>query len=479
MPFNGFAFLLGFLPLALLGSALAARFGPGWAKAWLIVVSVAFYAYGAPRFLPLLLASVGGNMLLLRAIAIAIASSRHRGALAAVGVALNLALLAWFKYAAPLLDLPAPLPLGISFFTFVQIGCLLSRAASDQPPPRLADQALFVLFFPTLTSGPILNPAETMPQFSRALPRSLASEDLAIGAGFFLLGLLKKGVLADPLGPLVAAGFAQPHGLALIPAWQTATAWSLQLYFDFSGYTDMAIGLGWMLGFRLPDNFDQPYRARCVIDYWQRWHMSLTRFLMANVHAPLTMAVLRHRRRGGLLINDAARRTPLGFLTMMAGPIITTMLLIGVWHGPSWTYVLFGLVHAGFLLVNHAWRLWRGPALPAAVAVAVTYGAVLVGGVVFRAATASDAGSVLAGMAGLHGVGLAADDPRIALNALWIAALYGLVWLAPTTRQFMSRQTLGRFAWAPTMRWAVAMGCAATLGLLAAGGTGEFVYFRF
>ena len=475
MPFNGFAFLLGFLPLALLGFALAARFGSGWAKAWLIAVSLAFYAYGAPRFLPLLLASVGGNLLLLRVMA----GSRHRGTLAAVGVALNLALLAWFKYAAPLLDLPVPLPLGISFFTFVQIGCLLSQAASDQPPPRAADHALFVLFFPTLTSGPILNPAETMPQFSRALQWRLASEDLAIGSGFFLIGLLKKGVLADPLGSLVAAGFAQPDGLALIPAWQTATAWSLQLYFDFSGYTDMAIGLGWMLGFRLPDNFEQPYRARCIIDYWQRWHMSLTRFLMANVHAPLTMAVLRHRRRHGQPINDAARRTPSGFLTMMAGPIVATMLLIGIWHGPSWTYVLFGLVHAGFLLVNHAWRLWRGPVLPAGLAVAITYGAVLVGGVVFRATTPSNAGALLAGMAGLHGLGLAGDDPRIVLNALWIAALYGIVWLAPTTRQFMLRQTDGRLAWAPTGRWAVVMGCAATLGLLAAGGTGEFVYFRF
>jgi alginate O-acetyltransferase complex protein AlgI len=475
VPFNGFAFLLGLLPLALVGFAVATRCGSGWAKAWLIAVSVAFYAYGAPRFLPLLLASVGGNMLLLRAIA----CSRHRAALAGAGVALNLALLGWFKYAAPMLGLPEPLPLGISFFTFVQIGSLLSQAASNQPPPRLADQALFVLFFPTLTSGPILNPAEAMPQFSRVLPKRLAVEDLAIGAGFFVIGLLKKGVLADPLGPIVAAGFAQPHDLTLIAAWQAATAWSLQLYFDFSGYTDMAIGLGWMFGFRLPDNFDQPYRACCIIDYWQRWHMSLTRFLMANVHAPLTMAVLRRRRRRGQLINDAARRTAPGFLAMMVSPVVVTMLLIGIWHGPRWTYVLFGLLHTGFLLVNHAWRLWRGPVLPSVLAVAVTYGAVLAGGVLFRASTPSDAASMLAGMAGLHGLSADPNDARTVLNALWIAALYAIVWLAPTTRQFMLRQAQGRLAWAPTARWAVAMGCAATLGLLAAGGTGEFVYFQF
>jgi D-alanyl-lipoteichoic acid acyltransferase DltB (MBOAT superfamily) len=262
-------------------------------------------------------------------------------------------------------------------------------------------------------------------------------------------------------------------------AWWTASAWSLQLYFDFSGYTDMAIGLGWMFGFRLPDNFDQPYRARCIIDYWQRWHMSLTRFLMTNVHAPLTLAVLRRRRRKGLRIDDVARRSLPGFVSMMVGPIVTTMVLIGVWHGPSWTYVLFGLLHAAFLLINHTWRLWRAPPLAPVVAVLLTYGAVLAGGVLFRAASPAEAVTMLAGMAGAHGLGLSMPDARAGLNVLWIAALYAIVWLAPTTRQFMSRAPEAAVAWAPTPRWAVAMGCAATLGLLAAGGTGEFVYFRF
>jgi D-alanyl-lipoteichoic acid acyltransferase DltB (MBOAT superfamily) len=240
----------------------------------------------------------------------------------------------------------------------------------------------------------------------------------------------------------------------------------------------MAIGLGWILGVRLPDNFDQPYKARCVIDYWQRWHMSLTRFLMTNVHAPLTMAVLRRRRRRGHRIDDAARRTPTGFLTMMVGPIVTTMLLIGVWHGPRWTYVLFGLLHAGFLLVNHAWRLWKGPTLPPLLSIGLTYLAVLVGAVLFRAETPTQAVHLLAGMLGAHGVS-AAPDPRAILNALWLAGLYAIVWGAPTTRQIMQADPRSWLRWAPTPRWAAAMGCALTLGLLAAGGTGEFVYFRF
>ncbi|MBS0642494.1 MAG: MBOAT family protein [Proteobacteria bacterium] len=476
MAFNSFSFLLWFLPLALAGYAAASRGGARWAKLWLIVMSLLFYACGAWRSIPVLLLSVAGNVVLLHVIA---AGHRYRAWLAATGVVANLALLGWFKYAVPVLGVDTGLPLGISFFTFVQIGSLLSQAFSDEPAPRTWDQVLFVLFFPTITSGPILNSRETMPQFARSDSWRLTATDLSVGSGFFIIGLLKKGLLADPLGPLVADGFANADSLTLPAAWWTAVAWSLQLYFDFSGYTDMAIGLGWMFGFRLPDNFDQPYKARCVIDYWQRWHMSLTRFLMNNVHAPLTLTVLRWRRRRDLAIDDKARRTASGFVTMMVGPILVTMLLIGVWHGPRWTYVLFGLLHAMFLLVNHAWRLWRGPVLPTGVAVALTYGAVLVGAVLFRASTPTEAAAVLAGMTGAHGIGYSPADVRPLLNALWVAALFVVIWFAPTTRQFMLRAPGIRLSWAPTPRWAAAFGCGVTLGILAAGGTGEFVYFRF
>ncbi len=475
MAFNSFPFLLGFLPLTLAGYALVCRFGSGWAKAWLIGASVVFYALGAGRFMPVLLLSVAGNLLLLRAMP----GCRRRDLLAAVGVALNLALLGWFKYAAPLWGMDEGLPLGISFFTFTQIGCLLSQAVSDQPPPKPQDQALFALFFPGLIAGPILNPRDTLPEFTRQSGWGLTADNLAVGGGFFLIGLLKKSLLADPLAPVVDAGFADPSGLSLLPAWQAATAWSLQLYFDFSGYTDMAIGLAWMFGFRFPDNFDQPYHARSVIQYWQRWHMSLTRFLMANVHAPMTLAILRRRRAMGLPINQTAQQTISGFIVMIATPIAATMVLVGIWHGPALTFLLFGLLHTAYLLINHAWRLWGGPTLPAVVAVAVTYAAGLIGSVLFRAGCVADAGSVFAGMAGWHGGASPTVDARDVVDAVWIAALYGLVWLAPTTRQIMTGGASGWVSWRPSRRWAMAMGCAATLGLLASGGTGEFVYFHF
>jgi D-alanyl-lipoteichoic acid acyltransferase DltB (MBOAT superfamily) len=412
----------------------------------------------------------------------------RRGYLAGLGVALNLAVLAWFKFAAPSFWPNAVLPLGISFFTFTQIGCLLAQVGSDEHPPKILDYALFVLFFPALTAGPILNAREMLPQFERTTEQQLSVANLAIGLGFFLIGLLKKTMLADPLSGLVSTGFADPGALSLLPAWQAATAWSLQLYFDFSGYSDMAIGLAWMFGFCFPDNFDQPYRARSVIAYWQAWHMSLTRFLMSNVHAPLTVAILRRRRARGVPIDRAAQQSPVGFLSMIATPIAFTMVLVGIWHGPTLTFLLFGVLHSGLLLVNYAWRLWRAPKLPALASIILTYLSVLIGAVVFRAASVADAVSLLAGMAGLHGLGVpvpksafsvSGPDFHVTVETVWIAGLYTVVWLAPSTRQLMQGGAVSRLAWRPTPRWAVVMGCAATLGLLASGGTGEFVYFHF
>jgi alginate O-acetyltransferase complex protein AlgI len=477
-------FLLGFLPCALAGYTGACRLGPVGAKAWLTAASVLFYSASAWHFLPLLLASVCGNYVLLQTMRMTV----HRSHLAALGVALNLAVLGWFKYVAPWVWDGLVLPLGISFFTFTQIGCLLAYAASDEAPPKLQDYALFALFFPALMAGPILNAREMLPQFTRTTEWRLSPQNLALGTGFFLIGLLKKTLLADPLSALVTPGFADPGALSLLPAWQAAAAWSLQLYFDFSGYSDMAVGLALMFGLRFPDNFEQPYRARSVIAYWQSWHISLTRFLMANVHAPLTLAILRRRRARGLPINLAAQQSPTGFLSMIAAPILATMMLAGIWHGAALTFLLFGLLHAGLLLVNHAWRLLRLSAMPRLVGVAATYLSVLIGAVLFRAESVAGAGSMLAGMAGLHGLSLPMSETgfrqpetelHIAVEAMWIVGLHAIVWLAPTSRQLIEGHAGSLLSWRSTPRWALVMGCAATLGLLASGGTGEFVYFHF
>ena len=427
MAFSGFPFLLGFLPLVLCGCAVTGRWGEVPFKIWLILASLLFYGVGSAAFLPLLILSAAGNFGLLHAMH----GSARPGRWAAVGVVINLGILGWFKY------LDAQPVLGLSFFTFTQIGCLLYHADGATPPPRLRDYALFAGCFPALLAGPILNPRELLPQFARVGGWRLTADNLATGTGFFLLGLLKKTLLADPLSTVVDPGFADPGNLTLFPAWQAAASYSLQLYFDFSGYTDMAIGLAWMVGLRFPDNFDRPYQATSMIAYWQRWHMSLTRFLMTNVHAPLTLAILRRRRGHGWSIDAASQATSGGFFAMIGAPVVATMLLVSLWHGATLPFLLFGLLHAAFLLINHSWRVRRGPMLPKLGGAALTYLCVLTASVLFRATTVGAAGAMLAGMVGLHGVAAIQPDIHLAADVGWLVALYGIVWLAPTTRQWM------------------------------------------
>ena len=472
MIFSGLPFLLGFLPLTLIGYQFVSRWGEAWAKFWLIGASLLFYAIGSRTFVPLLLLSVSANFLLLRQIY----GSSYARFWAMTGVILNLSVLCWFKY---LTSDPLP-PLGLSFFTFSQIGCLLHHAEGSLRPPRARDYALFAAFFPALLAGPVLNPHDALWQFARRGGWRLTADNLAVGFGFFLIGLLKKTLLASHLPDLVANGFADPAALSMLPAWEVACAYSLQLYFDFSGYSDMAIGLAWMFGLRFPDNFDRPYRATSVIAYWQCWHMSLTRFLMTNVHAPLTLAVLRWRRGHGLPIGQMAQRTPSGFLTMIALPVMVTMALVSLWHGTALTFLAFGALHILFLLINHLWRLYRTPPIPKLVSIALTYLSVLVASVFFCAPDLTAATTMLGGMVGLHGATLPIQpDLHTIVDVAWILALYGIVWFAPSTRQLMQGDGAGALVWKPTSHWAVAMGCAAMLGLLATGGSAEFVYFRF
>jgi alginate O-acetyltransferase complex protein AlgI len=189
--------------------------------------------------------------------------------------------------------------------------------------------------------------------------------------------------------------------------------------------------------------------------------------------------VLRWRRGHGPSVGNAAQKTVTGFAGMIAGPVVLTMALISLWHGAAWTFLLFGALHTVFLLVNHLWRLHRLPALPPVSGMALTYFCILVASVVFRASDLSNAGSLLAGMAGWYGLETASLNRHAFMEIVWLAGLYAIVWAAPTTRQIMQGEPASRLAWRPTWPWAVVMGCCASLGLLVAGGTGEFLYFRF
>ncbi len=508
MLFNSHVFVFVFLPVSLAGFFALARLGRPLASVWLISMSLVFYGWWNPAFLPLLGVSVLGNFAISRLLLALAGWQRLQGWLLGAAIALNLAALLHYKYLASILgflrlhgvtDLafadPA-LPLGISFFTFTQIGYLLDCRGASPVVRRGAgwlDYALFVTFFPHLIAGPILHHREMMPQFSVPENFRPIGANLAAGLGIFTLGLLKKCLLADPTGTVVGPGFAQADTLALFAAWQVALSYSLQLYFDFSGYSDMAVGLARMFNLRFPVNFNSPYKAGSVIEYWQRWHITLTRYLTQYLFNPLTMALLRRRAARGLPIGRAAQASAGGFAMTLALPLGVTMGLAGVWHGAGWTFLVFGLLHAFYLAVNHVWRIFvpmPGRQFPAPLAVGLTYLAVLVGAVFFRAPSLSGAFDLLAGMAGMHGTGFAipADakaQGRLALDMGWLGLLYAIVWGAPNTQEIMGEahvQGRGRvpaWRWRPSLPWAVGFGVAAAIGLLSIGGTGEFLYFQF
>ncbi|WP_249780620.1 MBOAT family O-acyltransferase [Bradyrhizobium sp. dw_78] len=348
MLFNSTDFLFIFFPIIFLVFFILGGIGlHRLASAWLFVASLAFYGWDDPYFLiPLILASITFNYFVGRAI-----GATHKGSTLAFGIVVDLGLLAYFKYANFIAEnlafLGAPplhiaLPIGISFFTFTQIAFLVDCYRDQTNEYNPLHYGLFVSFFPHLIAGPILHHKEMMPQFARPETYILNSASLLTGLCWFAVGLFKKVVLADGIEPHASAVFsAIDHGqiLNFVEAWLGALAYALQLYFDFSGYSDMAIGLALMFGVVFPVNFNSPYKAVSLIDFWRRWHMTLSRFLRDYLYIPL----------GGNRLGPLRR-----YLNLFV-----TMLLGGIWHGAAWTFVAWGALHGLGLLVNHAWRSTR------------------------------------------------------------------------------------------------------------------------
>jgi D-alanyl-lipoteichoic acid acyltransferase DltB (MBOAT superfamily) len=506
--FNSFEFIFLFLPLTLAGFFAASRLaGQRGAQLWLIAASVFFYGWWNPLYLPLLGAVMVFTYLVGRRL-----SARPSKLMLGAGIGVLLGVLGWFKYANFLVaNIDAltgadwtvgavVLPLAISFFTFQKIAYLVDSYKGLTRDTRPVEFTLFVVFFPQLIAGPIVHWKEILPQFKDGGVYRPHAENFAVGTAIFALGLFKKAVLADGIAVYATPTFAAAEtGLApdLLTAWSAALAYTFQLYFDFSGYSDMAIGAARMFGILLPLNFNSPYKASNIADFWRRWHMTLSRFLRDYLYIPLG-----GNRRG------PARRY---------GNLMATMLLGGLWHGAGWTFILWGGLHGLYLAINHAWQR----VVPAAVAAqgwyrraawSLTFLVVVIAWVPFRAPTMEGAGRMLAGMAGLNGVSLPnAIGARIgggrevlegwgvdfALGGgsafvyawLWIAGLFALAVLAPNSQQivgrfraaldFDPRDAARRFAWRPSPRWAVAMGMIAATGTLALSQVSEFLYFQF
>lgn len=432
MIFASQIFLQAFLGLVIVLYALTPTKGR---SLLLTLASFVFYGWWRPDFLPLMIFSAVVDFIA-GARLHAATSDRHRRAWLFVSLTVNLGLLGWFKYAdfaigawndtigswtgshSPLLNLL--LPVGISFYTFQSMSYTIDIYRREVVPTKsFIDFLCYVTLFPQLVAGPIVRYRDIADQLRS---RRHTLEGFARGAWLFQIGFLKKVLIADSVAPLADASFAVDNP-SLLTAWVGITAYAFQIYFDFSGYSDMAIGLGRLFGFEFPANFDQPYRSRSITEFWRRWHMSLSTWLRDYLYVPLG-----GNRKGEI-------RTYVN--------LAITMLLGGLWHGAQWTFVAWGAWQGAWLILERLFgkrALWSS--FPAWTQVLVTFIVTLGGWVWFRAASIPKALDHFGGMLGLHGLGLTLPDAanRMATTFLLVAAL--TVWLAPTAEATLRRPRL-------------------------------------
>jgi len=392
MVFSDPVFVVGFLPASLLIFHLLRIHVGGTAPVWaLVALSMVFYAYWSVPFLLLLLAQIAGNY----ALGLQLEKTRDRGTLM-VAVICNLCLLGYFKYRNFFLTNVGDIvgvqfhlsalivPLGISFHTFQQIALLIDVRNQGAKLPPLLNYVMFVLFFPQLIAGPIVLHQEMGKQVAALRAgdgRGL--EWLAAGVLIFVFGLFKKVCLADNIAQYADAAFISGRTLMMSEAWVGATAYALQLFFDFSGYSDMAVGLGLMFGLKLPNNFLLPYAAKSLAQFWQRWHITMMRFFTMYLYNPLWLRMRRRWRRSEYFRMHPSAALEVAFTISL--PTLATFFLSGLWHGAGWTFICFGLVHGGGMVIAQTWNAARLPSPPQFLGWALTMIVVLIGAVYFRA----------------------------------------------------------------------------------------------
>lgn len=519
MLFNSSEFIFGFFPVTVLLFFWVARFSHKLAASWLTAASIFFYGWWNPAYVLLLVASVAFNYACGFSLArLVTTGNKHTAKMVlAIAVASDLALLGYYKYANFFLhtwDVLAGtnfnveniiLPLGISFFTFTQIAFLVDAYRGIAKEYSPIHYGLFVTYFPHLIAGPVLHHKEMMPQFQEKRTYHVNWEDVSVGVTIFFIGLFKKVVIADGIAVYATPLFEGAIRPDIFAAWGGALAYTFQLYFDFSGYSDMAIGLSRVIGVKLPLNFDSPYKAVNIIEFWRRWHMTLSRFLRDYLYF-----TLGGNRKGPV------RR----YLNLLI-----TMLLGGLWHGAGWTFIAWGGLHGGYLMVNHFWRsvctrlgqdVERSTRAGRTAARLLTFVAVVVGWVFFRADSFRDALTILSGMIGLNGVSLPAaigmrlgrlgnmlqewgvefplgGGSHFVLQYSWILVLLPMVWGSPNTQEILARYKPGldyrcralpgepasSVMWHPTVGWAAIIALVTVAGLLSLTRVSAFLYYQF
>ena len=505
MLFNSYTFIFLFLPIAWAGFYTVNRvLGRRAARCWLMAASLTFYAWWNPIHLPLLLGSIVVNYRLARRVGDERVDTRSRRRLMAWGVVANVGALAWFKYLDFVLRSTLGtlgyevepsgimIPLAISFFTFQQTAYLVDAYKEPGRTRSFMDYALFVTFFPQLVAGPIIHHDELMPQLASDEPYRARMSNLSVGMTMFVLGLFKKVVIADEIAQWPDAVFgaaARGEAPTTVEAWIGMIGFTMQVYFDFSGYSDMALGLARMFGLRLPMNFDSPLKATGISEFWRRWHMTLSRFLKQYVYVPL----------GG---SRAGRGR--GYLNL-----VITMLVSGIWHGAAWTFVAFGLVHGIYLVVQQLWsrRFRLKPDAPqwrrtfrCAWARVLTFMAFAFSLILFRSSNFDGAWLVLKGVLGAGasddgGAGLGVNAETRAM--VWIGVAWVIAWTMPNVQEFMRRyepaldwtpsRTKWRFwtrqlpypVWRPHPLWAIPLAAMLVWSVLNLDRVAIFVYWQF
>jgi D-alanyl-lipoteichoic acid acyltransferase DltB (MBOAT superfamily) len=517
--FNSVNFIFLFLPIVVAGyHALALSPLAMLRRPFLIAATLAFYAFAGSEFVPLLLASVALNFVAGRVIAGLAEKARAQGIAVAVAVVLNLVVLGYFKYFTFILRTlniafevgfeieRILLPLGISFFTFQQIGYLVDVSRGRIKPAGALDYASFVLFFPQLLAGPIVQYAEVAEQHRARPQRGQIGPNILIGLAIFAMGLFKKTVIADSLalyaGPVFTA--AREGGtMAFLDTWIAAFAYTAQVYFDFSGYSDMAIGTARMLGIVLPLNFLSPLRSASITEIWRRWHVTLGRWVQIYVFQPISIPLARAAAMRGWGTYGT-------LFAVMIAPTMIAMLIIGVWHGAGWTFVIFGLMQGFYMSVGELWAtrrkkarkarkkagqvapVWHDPVARAATLIAFVLAIIPFGSASGKAMLAMFAAAFGAGGL-LH---VPADWP-LGLGAALATTLaaYAIVFLLPNSHEIMGRfepvldwekdwsnraPSPVQVRWRMTLPWALVTGACLFLGIaFIMRGTTQFIYFNF
>ncbi|GKV69299.1 peptidoglycan O-acetyltransferase [Sporosarcina sp. NCCP-2716] len=434
MIFNSFEFIFLFLPIVWAGFFLIGKAAPPFAKTWLLLASLFFYAYWNPAYLPLIV----GSMIVNYIIGVFLGRNKWlptRKLILTVGILFNVALLGYFKYRDFFAEnmnllfgtdielIQVLLPLAISFYTFQQIAYLVDSYRLETNEYNFLNYGLFVSFFPQLIAGPIVHHGDMMPQFSDRKTYRVNYENIAKGLVIFAVGLFKKVAIADTFAAYANSGYGSVDTLTMISGWVTSLSYTLQLYFDFSGYSDMAIGLALFFNIRLPINFNSPYKALDIQDFWRRWHITLSGFLTKYIYIPL----------GG-----SRKGVPRTYVN-----IFIIFLISGFWHGAGWTFVIWGILHG---LASVIARIWKrsGGRLPKLWAWAVTFLFVHFAFVIFRAPDMTVAMQVFKAMFGFEGLHLtgvfSVFNVSLGTLAFYLAIGLGIALFAKNSVQIMETE---------------------------------------